>query len=102
MTDGINGVSRPGTAVTPNQSQPQTKVERVTPTDAARDGTDVVNLTNMAETLSAIQKDVGETAPIDRNKVEAIKQALAAGEYKLDPERIAHKFIEIEKTLGKL
>lgn len=103
MTDGIDGIAGANGALTPKKAQqsPQ-KVERVSPSDGGRDGSDVVSLTDTAEALSALKKDVGDTAPVDRQKVEAIKQALASGEYELDAERVAQKFIEIERALGKL
>lgn len=103
MSNGIDGVSGAGGPVAPKPSQQtQDKVERVAPSDGTRDGSDVVSLTNTAEALARLQKEVSEGAPVDRQKVEAIKQALAAGEYKLDPERVAQKFLEIENALGKL
>lgn len=103
MTDGIDGVGSANGALTPKKAQQtQQKVERVTAPDSGRDGSDLVSLTDTAETLNALKKDVGSAAPVDRQKVDAIKQALASGEYKPDAERVAQKFIEIEQALGKL
>ncbi len=103
MTDGIDGVAGANGALAPKKAQQtQQKVERVNASDGRGDGSDVVSLTNTAETLSALKKEVGDVAPVDRQKVEAIKQALAAGEYKPDADRVAQKFIEIERALGKL
>ena len=103
MTDGIDGVAGANGALTPKKAQ-QThqKVERVNPAGGGRDGSDVVSLTNTAETLSALKKEVGSAAPVDRQKVDAIKQALAAGEYQPNADRVAQKFLEIEQALGKL
>ena len=103
MTDGIDGVAGANGALTPKKAQQaQEKVERVNPSGSANDGSDVLSLTNTAETLSALKKEVGDAPPVDRQKVEAIKQALAAGEYQMDADRIAQKFLEIEQALGKL
>ena len=35
----------------------------------------------------------------DRAKVEAIKQAIAQGQYPLDPKRIAESFVAIERMI---
>ena len=76
MTDGIDGVAGANGALAPKKAQqtPQ-KVERVNASDGRGDGSDLVSLTNTAETLSALKKEVGDLAPVDRQKVEAIKQA---------------------------
>ncbi|MDH3714340.1 MAG: flagellar biosynthesis anti-sigma factor FlgM [Gammaproteobacteria bacterium] len=103
MTDGIDGIAGANAAVSPKKAQQsQQKVESVTRSDSGSDGSDVVNLTSTAETLNALKKEMGDAAPVDRQKVEAIKRALASGEYQPDPERVAQKFLEIEQALGKL
>lgn len=103
MSDRIDGVSGAGTPLAPSKPQSApARVEQVTQPNTTREGSDLVSLTNSAEALTALHKGVGETTPIDRQKVDAIKQALAAGEYRMDPERIAEKFIEIEQAIGKL
>lgn len=103
MTDGIDGIAGANGALTPKKAlQSPQKVERVNPSDGGRDGSDVVSLTSTAETLNTLTKGMGDAAPVDRQKVDAIKQALASGEYQPDPERVAQKFIEIEQALGKL
>ncbi len=45
------------------------------------------------------QKAMGEPA-FDRNKVEAIKQALKEGNYPLNARRIAESFVSMEKLIG--
>ena len=103
MTDGIDGVAGANGAITAKKAQQANqKVERVTPADGTNDGSDVVSLTNTAEALASLKKEVGDAAPVDRQKVESIKQALAAGEYQIDADRVAQKFLEIEQALGKL
>ncbi len=103
MTDGIDGVAGANGALTPKKAQQaHGKVERVNASDGTRGGSDVVSLSGGAEALDTLKKEVGGTAPVDRQKVDAIKQALAAGEYELDADRVAQKFLEIEQALGKL
>ncbi len=48
---------------------------------------------------SQMMKEMERLPEINSSKVEAIKTALANGEYQPDPEVIARKFSEIEKLL---
>ena len=102
MTDGIDGIAGANGAMAPKKAPAQAKVEKVATPESRRNGTDVVNLTETAEAISSLSSNVGDTAPVDRQKVDAIKSALAAGEYKMDADKVAQKFIEIEQALGKL
>ena len=103
MTDGIDGVAGANGAIAPKKAQQTSqKVERVNASDSRGDGSDVVSLTSTAETLNALKKEVGDLAPVDRQKVEEIKRALASGEYQPNADRVAQKFLEIEQALGKL
>ncbi len=58
---------------------------------------DSVSLSQTAEQLSQIQSRLDETPAIDRAKVEAIKTAIARGEYRVDAEKIADQLIALEK-----
>ena len=40
------------------------------------------------------------TPQVDRARVESIKERIAAGEYPVDADRVAAKFIELEKLLN--
>lgn len=50
-------------------------------------------------TSEQVLKHMEQLPAVDSNRVEAIKTALANGEYQPDPEVIARKFSEIEKLL---
>ena len=47
----------------------------------------------------AVDEDRGE---ISVEKVAAIKQALISGDYQINPDLIAEKFLEVERALGKV
>ncbi len=53
---------------------------------------DAVTLTPAARGLSAM----GADAPFDRDRVDAIKDAIARGEYTVDPDRIAQAIVELD------
>ncbi len=59
---------------------------------AVRQGEDTLSLRNVA------QKAMAEP-DFDRAKVEAIKQAIAEGQYPLDSRRIAESFMAIERMI---
>lgn len=50
--------------------------------------------------LSAAAQRIQAEPEIDRNKVEAIKAAIAEGRYPLDPRRIAESFMALERMIG--
>jgi negative regulator of flagellin synthesis FlgM len=51
-------------------------------------------------TLSNVAQRVKDEPDFDRNKVEAIKQAINNGQYPLNPRRIAESFVAIEQMIG--
>ncbi|MEM6988039.1 MAG: flagellar biosynthesis anti-sigma factor FlgM [Pseudomonadota bacterium] len=64
---------------------------------------DTVSLSAGVERLQQIELAMAtETSPFDREKVESIKARIAAGEYAIDADRIAEKFLETEQLLDKL
>ncbi|MEK9554228.1 MAG: flagellar biosynthesis anti-sigma factor FlgM [Gammaproteobacteria bacterium] len=96
MTDPISGVSAKAlSAVKPEQKKDEElRSSDVEPQDAraARQMSDEVQLSD--ETVVELKR-----AGFDEAKVAQIKQALADGNYPLDPKRIAEGFTEIEKLL---
>lgn len=58
---------------------------------------DSVKLTDSAR---ALQEASSTHAPVDTHKVEQIKQQLAAGTYKVDPQAIAHRLVALEGQIG--
>ena len=96
MTDPISGVSAKAlSAIKPEQKKDDelrsANVESQNAA-AARQISDEVQLSD--ETVVALKR-----AGFDEEKVAQIKQALADGNYPLDPKRIAEGFTEIEKLL---
>lgn len=102
MSDSVNGVSRGSIAPQPANPNNSQRVPGVSGNGSGRASADVVDLTNTVEALQNLERQLADVPEIDRSKVDAIKQALASGEYQIDPQRVASKFIEIELSLGKL
>ena len=61
---------------------------------AAAPRQDTVVLSSEARALSRLQSQVDNSAPVNRDKVEAPKTAVAKGEYQPDARRIAQKILD--------
>lgn len=70
---------------------------RATGSVPARGG-DHVQLTESARALGAATR--GTDAPVDTRHVERIRQAIADGTYRVDPQRVAERLIALEKQIG--
>ncbi|MBZ0106825.1 MAG: flagellar biosynthesis anti-sigma factor FlgM [Sulfuricella denitrificans] len=57
-----------------------------------------VNLTSSSQ-LQALSGGTGEAQPVDTAKVEAIKQAISEGRFKINPEKIADGLLNSVKEL---
>lgn len=60
---------------------------------------DSVKFTGSAHQLHKLEQELRSSEAFDATKVEAIRSALAAGNYKIDSGAIAHKLIELERML---
>ncbi len=59
---------------------------------------DSVSLTQSAQQLANVQKK-GTEAPVNQEKVERLKKAIAEGEYKVNPEVLAKKIAVLESQI---
>lgn len=62
---------------------------------------DTLSLTEAAESLGKLSQSLASEPPFDQQRVNDIKQQLARGEYAINAEKVASKFIELEKMLAK-
>ncbi len=69
------------------------------PAAGARDQDDRVTLTPAAQRLNEAENRIAETPQVDRKRVEAIKAAIASGQYQVDSQRIANRLIRLERAL---
>lgn len=64
---------------------------------------DTLALTPEAKALQQLAKGVtAQTEYFDQGRVDAIKQSIAEGQYAVDSQRVAEKFMETEQLLGKI
>lgn len=64
---------------------------------AAKSSGDTVQISSQAQTLNRLQSQVGKEAPVNREKVEALKSAIAGGTYKPDAQAIAKRMLDSDQ-----
>lgn len=101
----INGFNNKGVnSKTASASQAAVPTPNKDPAAAARQTAaaprqDTVVLSSEARALSRLQNQVDNSAPVNREKVDALKSAIAKGEYQPDSRRIAEKLMDSDNLL---
>ena len=68
---------------------------------AATAATDSIRLTGEAEGLQALERQLGAApAGIDVARVNALRASIADGSYRIDPQDIATRMLDLERQLG--
>jgi len=62
-------------------------------------GADSVEITSVAQELKSALASASSTPIINTERVEAVRSALANGDYQIDAETIAEKMIQMEQSL---
>ena len=60
---------------------------------------DTVNITQSGLLMSKLEELVQSTPIVDRDRVAAIKDALASGTYEIDDQRVADKVLRFERNV---
>ena len=61
--------------------------------------TDTISLTETATSLQKLQSTLADLPVVDGDRVESIRQAVASGEYEVNPEAVADKLISFEADI---
>jgi len=69
---------------------------------AATVKTDSVSLTNEAQQLQQMQKNLNSASTGNESRVESLKKAVANGEYQVNSEAVAKKMFSFEANLDKV
>ncbi|GGA27832.1 flagellar biosynthesis anti-sigma factor FlgM [Dyella nitratireducens] len=97
-TISSNGLPQlPLATTTADNSAAQTAAATPSASSSAAQTDDRVNLTDSAR---ALQEASSANAPVDTQKVEQIKQQLAAGTYKVNANAIANSLVSLEGQIG--
>lgn len=102
MTVKIDGPSLPTARVADtaaSASVARAGADRARPVDAAP-AADSVRLTGEATGLqAAVENQLGQSAPLDMAKVNAVRAALADGSYQVNPREIANRLVALERQM---
>jgi len=60
---------------------------------------DSLRLTGEATGLQALQRDLAARPAVDETRVQAVREALASGSYRIDPEAIASRMLDLDAQL---
>jgi negative regulator of flagellin synthesis FlgM len=103
MTEKINGQglrptdtvgTRRSEAAKPARSESAGSTAPSTPASG-----DTVNITPSGLLMSKLEEVVAGTPAVDANRVRAIKDELASGNYEIDDQRIADQMLRFERDL---
>jgi len=61
---------------------------------------DSVSITPQAKQLGELQKKAQEAPVINQKKIDELKKAISAGEYKIDPEKLAASMASFELKIA--
>ncbi|ALR16228.1 MULTISPECIES: flagellar biosynthesis anti-sigma factor FlgM [Vibrio] len=103
---GIDNI-RSGQIMTTNKSRAPARNEsnatNTTDSHKVSAQQDAVSLSQQSKDVNKLQKDMAASPAYDTAKVAAIKEAIANGSYKVDPEKLADNMIKLESELqGKI
>lgn len=105
MANSIKGLD--GGSIGPDTSNPIERIRGGTPVGTPTAGTPSstsadlsVHITSSAHVLASLSQAVNNTPDIDESRVAAVQQAIASGQYKINPERIANRLVQLDQDLG--
>jgi negative regulator of flagellin synthesis FlgM len=104
MTDKINSQGlRPADTAGTRRSEaakPSSQGQvRATAADKSAGASDTVKITPSGLLMSKLEELVQSTPIVDRDRVAAIKDALASGTYEIDDQRVADKVLRFERNV---
>lgn len=102
MAVNLNGIDLSGAAASSAHKAPAAQSTATSAQDATQQPQSEVSITSTASLLAHLQQSLAAKPAVDQNRVDAVSKALAAGTYKVNPDKIAHGLIDSERTLGKL
>lgn len=104
MTQKIHGEGfRPVDTAGPRRADaaksPKTSAGDDTATQSPARADDTVNLTSTGVLMSKLEEVVQSTPAVDGARVQAVKDALAAGTYEVDDQKVADKLLRLDREL---
>jgi len=102
MTGPINHINRSTTgALNSNASKSQEKTSADNAPQSPASTEDTVSISQETVHIRELQSQLNNISEVDQDKVDAIKQEIAKGNYPIDEQRIAENLINLEKALAE-
>jgi negative regulator of flagellin synthesis FlgM len=96
MTININNLNKQAQVQQNKQTQVNQQTAQSASTQVKQVNQDSVSLTPQAKQLSELQKKANDAPIVDQKKVDELKKAITAGEYKIDPQKLAASIASFE------
>lgn len=101
---GIDNIRSSHSLLNTNRSSAKTEQAKSSDTQSASGANaarqDAVSLSDQGKAISS--SNMSASSSFDNAKVQAIKDAIANGSYKVDADKLADNMIKFEKELGEL
>ena len=103
MANDITGIGSSRTRPADSQTAQRVDADKKSSSvpNSVNSGGDKVSLTKTAARLKDIEQKLSEMPPVDNNRVNEMKTALANGKYNIDAEKVADKMMHFEAALEK-
>ena len=102
MADKINGYGRGGVDITSTRLRAIERGEdaRQSRKSESPSGSDEVQLTHTATSLKHVEARLAGMPDVDRARVDALRQRVESGNYRMDANRIADRLLRFERELN--
>lgn len=87
-------------ALEANKVSPKSQTKDKNAAASASGAADKLSLTSEAAQIRAMESQIAELPVVDTQRVEAVQQALATGNFQVDPAKVAEKMLNFESGLG--
>lgn len=94
-----NSTIRPSAAAKASESPARQSRVGSSPAAASKPATDNVKITSLSSQLHALENSLADVSVIDSARVDAIKQAISEGRFKINPEVVADRLLNSVKEL---
>lgn len=81
------------------QSNTQQVTKQTVQQQQSRPAQDSVSLTQQAQQMKHLQNKLSSSPSLNNERINALKKAIAEGEYKVDPEKLAKSMANLELDL---
>lgn len=99
MSMNVNNNNVPKPHVDNQKLQQQQNQSTAQAKQAVAPRSDSVSLTQSAQQLTQLQKKGSDTPSVNQEKVDRLKKSIQAGDYKVNPEKLAENISKFESAL---